>query len=429
MTAARRSDLSSMSPKQRFVMKWWASEKYGGYDGIICDGAVRSGKTMSMSLSYALWAMTVFDGVNFGICGKTIISLRRNLVTGLLSYAERLGMQVKENVSKNYFDLIWCGHKNRFYLFGGRDESSAALIQGVTLAGILMDETALMPRSFAEQAVARCSVKGSKLWFNCNPDNPYHWFKREWIDKAREKRLLRLHFSLSDNSSLSHEVIERYSRLYTGTFYQRFVLGEWCAAEGLVYPMFDRAKHTFKGSPEDICCERYVVSCDYGTVNPSSFGLWGRQGDKWFRIAEYYYDSAKEGMRRTDEEHYEGLCELIAGREIDYVVCDPSAASFIQCIERHGKYRVRPAVNDVVSGIRKTSDLIRSGKLMINESCEDILREFALYRWDESAGRDCPVKEHDHAMDDMRYFATSLNDGEESPFVAMSLERDLQIDN
>lgn len=309
--------------------------------------------------------------------------------------------------------------ENRFYYFGGRDEGSPSLIQGVTLAGVLLDEAALMPRSFIEQAVARCSVVGSKLWFNCNPDNPYHWFKKEWIDKAEEKRLIYRHFVLEDNPTLDRAVIERYHRIYTGTFYERFVLGKWTAAEGLVYPMFDEEKNVFEG---DIQCERYVISCDYGTVNPSSFGLWGESGGVWYRLREYYYDSRREGMQKTDEEHYKGLEELADGLCIEKVICDPSAASFIQCIRRHGKFTVQPAKNDVVSGIRLVSDCIKDGRIRINRRCRDTLREINLYRWDEKAGKDAPVKENDHAMDDMRYFAAECLGRENDDFFVLTVE-------
>ena len=409
------------SPKQREVMSWWYSPGTRDLDGIICHGAVRSGKTMILALSFLMWSMATFSGRCFGICGKTIVSVRRNLLGELWQRAESLGFHIQENKAHNYLDITLGHRTNRYYLFGGRDESSAALIQGMTLAGVLMDEAAIMPRSFLEQAVARCSVAGSRLFFSCNPENPYNFFKTEWIDKAAQKRLLVLHFTLEDNPSLTREVIDRYSRLYTGSFYRRFVLGEWAAAEGLVYPMFDSLTHTFTGLPPGEC-ERYIVSCDYGTVNPSSFGLWGRLGEKWYRLDEYYYDSGREGRRRTDEEHYQGLCRLIGERDIEYVVCDPSAASFIQCISRHGRFPVRTANNDVVYGIRRVSDMLREGRILINRGCRDILREFALYRWDEKAGRDCPVKEHDHAMDDLRYFVTSLDDTGEG-FTVMTVSR------
>lgn len=393
------------SEKQKTVLTWWKSERYKSCDAVICDGAVRSGKTLAMSIGFAAWAMNSFNGGSFAICGKTVTSLRRNVITPLLSSLRGLGFSCDERVSGSYADISMRGKSNRFYFFGGKDEGSAALIQGITLCGIFLDEVVLMPRSFVEQALARCSVNGSKLWFSCNPSYPCHWFYREWIKKSAEKRALYLHFTMDDNPSLSESVRERYRRLYSGVFYDRFVLGKWVAAEGIVYPMFDEKKHVAKDLPDHF--SRYAVSCDYGTVNPSSFGLWGERDGVWYRIDEYYYDSKREGMSRTDEEHYAGLRRLIGERNISGVIVDPSAASFMECIRRHGEYPVIAAKNDVVSGIRRVSDALRSGRIMFGESCSDIIREFSLYRWDESRGGDVPIKENDHAMDDMRYFVSS----------------------
>ncbi len=386
-------------------MKWWNDPRYRSYDAIICDGAVRSGKTLSMSLGFVLWACSSFNGNSFALCGKTVTSLRRNVVTPMIPLLEEYGFTCIERVSKNYFDLTLLGNTNRFYLFGGKDEGSAALIQGMTLSGVFFDEAALMPRSFVEQAIARCSVIGSKMWFNCNPDNPAHWFYNEWIKKAEEKRALYIHFTMDDNPSLSPELKQRYERLYSGTFYERFVLGRWTASHGAVYPMFDSSIHVFSKAPE---CERFVISCDYGTVNPSSFGLWGLCSGVWYRLKEYYYSSKKEGVSRTDEEHYAALEELAGSRKIAKVIVDPSAASFIECIRRHGKFRVVKADNDVITGIRYVSTLLKQNKLRFHESCRDIIREFQLYCWNEKTGMDAPIKENDHAMDDMRYFAADL---------------------
>ncbi len=396
---------SKFSPKQLTVLTWWKSGRYGSCDAIICDGAVRSGKTLCMSLSFVAWAMASFEGTSFAICGKTVTSLKRNVVTPLISSLRRLGFCCTEKNSGSYADISVRGKTNRFYFFGGKDEGSAALIQGITLSGLMLDEVVLMPRSFVEQALARCSVDGSKIWFSCNPSYPYHWFYREWILKSREKNALYLHFTMDDNPSLSEQVRERYRRMYSGVFFERFVLGKWVAADGLVYPFFSEDRHVAGELPSEY--EEYAVSCDYGTVNPSSFGLWGRSGEVWYRISEYYYSSKREGISRTDEEHYEGLRELIGGRQVRGVIVDPSAASFIECIRRHGEFPVVKAKNDVLSGIRRCSDALRDGRLMFSASCTDILREFSLYRWDDGRGGDVPVKENDHAMDDMRYFVTS----------------------
>lgn len=413
-------NLRTFSKKQRIVFTWWKNNS-PDFDGIICDGAIRSGKTSCMALSFVIWASVNFQLRSFAFCGKTISSLKRNMLEELIPRLESLGFSVKNFPSKNYLDISLGLKTNRFYIFGGKDEGSSALIQGITLAGVLLDEVALMPRTFVEQAAARCSVKGSKLWFNCNPDNSYHWFKKEWIDKRKEKHLLYIHFSLKDNPSLSKAVIERYKRLYSGAFYKRFVLGQWSNTSGAVYPMFSYEKNTFSTPPERF--DRYAVSCDYDTVNPASFGLWGEYNGCWYRIDEYYYNSREKGFQRTDEEHYKALEKLCRGMEIEMIICDPSAASFIECVKRHGRFKITQGKNDVISGIRKVSDALKSGKIKISAKCEDTLREFSLYRWDERAGADCPVKENDHAMDDIRYFVTYFYNQSNSSFFVSSIDR------
>ena len=412
--------ITKLSEKQRLTMNWWCSRNYKSFDAIICDGAVRSGKTLSMSLGFILWAESSFNGGAFAVCGKTVTSLRRNVITSLVATLRELGMTCVEKVSRNLMDVTYCGNTNRFYFFGGKDESSAALIQGITLSGIFFDEVALMPRSFVEQALARCSVNGSKMWFNCNPDNPSHWFYNEWIRKAETKNALYVHFTMDDNPSLSEKLKERYKRLYSGSFYDRFVLGKWTASEGVVYPMFDAEKYVTDLVPD---CEEFIISCDYGTVNPSSFGLWGYSGGVWYRLKEYYYSSKREGAAKTDEEHYQALEELAGTRPIKKVIVDPSAASFIECIRRHGKFRTVKADNDVVTGIRRVSSVLKDGKLMFHRSCRDIIREFSLYRWSEKAGTDAPVKENDHAMDDMRYFVSEIFKDTGNEFFAVSVAR------
>lgn len=408
------------SEKQLITVNWWLDDKYSRYDAIICDGAVRSGKTMSMSLGFSFWANMMFENSAFAICGKTVTSLRRNVVTPLLLMLKSYGFTCTEKVSSNFIDITFNKRTNRFYLFGGKDESSASLIQGITLSGVFLDEVALMPRSFVEQALARCSVSGSKMWFNCNPDNPAHWFYNEWIKKTKEKNALYLHFTMDDNPSLSDEVKNRYKRLYSGAFYDRFVLGKWTASEGVVYSMFSSENHICKYVPD---CEKYVISCDYGTVNPTSMGLWGLHDGIWYRLKEYYYSSKKEGMSRTDEEHYKSLEKLADGKNISKVIIDPSASSFIECIKRHGKFRTVKANNDVVAGIRRVSTALKENKIMFHESCVDIIREFSLYRWNDKAGEDVPIKENDHAMDDMRYFVSDMLKNSGDSFFAVSVAR------
>ena len=395
------------SQKQLRALTWWCEESADHTkDAIICDGAVRSGKTMCMGISFVAWAFYRFEGKSFALCGKTIRSLRRNLVIPLFPVLSELGFVCREKVSSNVIEISRGTCVNRFYLFGGRDESSAALIQGMTLCGVLFDEVALMPRSFVEQAIARCSVNGSKFWFNCNPEYPQHWFRQEWILKQEQKNALYLHFRMEDNPSLPEEMLRRYRTLYTGTFYERFVEGKWVCAQGAVYPFMSQGG-MFCEVPSGPF-ERYAVSCDYGTKNPASFGLWGEQRDRWYRIGEYYFDSKREGFQKTDEEYYVQLCRLLDGREPAGIVVDPSALSFIETIRRHGKYHVIPARNSVLDGIRKTSTALKEGRIRICKSCTDAIREFGLYRWSDGQAGDIPLKENDHAMDDIRYFVTKF---------------------
>lgn len=397
--------ISRFSPKQRRVLRWWCPASADSrYDGIICDGAVRSGKTLSLGLSFFLWSLTAFQKGEFALCGRTLGAVRRNLWLPLSQELEELGIRCREKPSQGYVELEWQGRRGRYWLFAGEDEGCAARIQGMTLAGAMFDEAALLCRSFVEQAAARCSREGARLWFSCNPEYPEHWFYREWIQKSEEKNLLYLHFTMEDNPGLSSRVRKRYQRLYSGTFYRRFVLGEWVAAQGLVYPMFSREKNVTQRQPD---CQSYWIACDYGTVNPCSMGLWGLRDGVYYRLREWYHDSRRTGVLMTDEEYYQKLEELAGGRRIQKVIVDPSAASFIQCIRRHGKFLAQPAKNQVADGIRLVSELLRQGKIQIWEGCSDCLRELGCYRWEEK-GEDRPRKENDHAMDEMRYFIMEM---------------------
>ena len=411
------------SAKQMRVLSWWNnSSPFKDKDAIICDGAVRSGKTFCMSLSYVLWAFSKFNDASFAMCGKTIRSVRRNLLVPLFPSLKELGFEVKEKVSENLVTISYENRVNRFYLFSGKDEGSAALIQGMTLSGVLFDEVALMPRSFVEQALARCSVSGSTFWFNCNPEHPSHWFFKEWIKKANMRNALYIHFTMHDNPSLSKKMIKRYERMYSGAFYERFIKGRWVSINGAVYPFMDN-DGAFCDVPNGEFCE-YAVSCDYGTVNPASFGLWGRQDTVWYRIDEYYYDSRKEGFQRTDEEHYKALRTLIGNRKISFVTVDPSASSFIEVIRRHDEYEVVPAKNDVIDGIRCVSTALKEKRVRICNNCVDAMREFSLYRWRENSASDAVNKDNDHAMDDIRYFVTTVTSNGCDDFASVAAYRD-----
>ena len=404
-----------LSPKQRRVLEWWRD---GRFDAILCDGAVRSGKTFALGVSFFLWAMACFQRQRFGLCAASVNGVRRNLLAQARPVLQALGFRWEEKISRNELALRGGGRENVFYLYGGHDEGSFAAIQGVTLAGVLLDEAAIMPRSFVEQACARCSVRGGKIWMSCNPaGGTEHWFYKEWVCKAEEKNALYLRFTMGDNPELAEQVRKRYERMFQGAFYRRYVLGEWAAAEGLVYDFFDADE--MPPAPEGKYT-RWRVSCDYGTRNPASFGLWGELDGVWYRVKEYYYDARAEGRIKTDGEYVSDLARLAGERCIETVIVDPSAASFIEALRRDG-WTVRKADNRVLEGIRRTAEALKTGRVVICKGCEAAAREFAMYRWEDGGAKDRVRKEFDHAMDDIRYFVMALEEG--PPVAAAYVER------
>ena len=397
------------SDRQRLTLTWWNSSRFQGADGILCDGSIRSGKTLSMTVGFLLWSMSQFDGQSFAICGKTVESLRRNVTDNIPLWVEGL-FQTAERRSENRIIVTGGGHSNTYYLFGGRDESSYTLIQGMTLAGVLLDEVALMPRSFVEQALARCSVSGSKFWFNCNPGGPEHWFYTEWVKRAKKRNVLYLHFTMEDNHALEDDVRARYERMYSGVFYDRYIRGLWVAAKGLIYDGFNVDRHVLRNAPET--SGGCYVSVDYGTLNPTVFLLWQRESgsERWVCLREYYWDGRAEHRQKTDGEYADDFQKFSAGYLVRSIIVDPSAASFIQELRRRG-LPVEQADNRVVDGIRQVGELLRNEQLAVMSGCVKTISEFRAYVWDEKSsaqGIDKPVKDHDHCMDALRYFVTTV---------------------
>lgn len=341
------------------------------------------------------------------MCGKTVDSCSKNLVVPYLSMAySKQKYILRWRRSDKILEVRRGAVTNYFEVFGGKDESSFALIQGRTLAGVLLDEVALMPRSFVEQALTRCSVDGAKLWFSCNPESPQHWFYLEWIKRHKERNVLYLHFEMTDNPGLSQKTLERYQSMFAGVFYDRYIRGLWVVAEGLIYPMFSMERNVARG--ESGGHGMYYISIDYGTKNPTAMGLWRVYKGEAVMEKEYYYDGRARRRPKTDEEYYQDLEQFSKEYNIERVIVDPSAASFKECIFRHGKFPVWDADNSVIDGIRLTGSLLQTGRLKFHESCTNAFREFGLYMWDDKASEDKPLKENDHVMDMIRYFAATV---------------------
>lgn len=396
---------SNFSRKQKMVLEWWVEgSPYADKDGIICDGSIRSGKTTVMSLSFVMWAMENFDGENFALCGKTIQSLRRNVIKQLKLMLKSRGYEVTEHRSENYMTIQLGDVENDFYLFGGKDEGSQDLIQGITLAGVFFDEAALMPESFVNQATGRCSVECSKFWFNCNPEGPEHYIKTEWIDKITEKNLIRIHFTMRDNPSLAARIIERYERMYKGVFYDRFILGLWVLASGIIFRYFAENDSPYLFKDEDIFDSRgklkvafskIVMGIDFGgNGSKTTFCLTGyMNGYKNFRLLE------EDGLPITEDIDAKAICDKFVefyrmaiekyGR-VDWIFPDSASTTMINSLRsaaiEAGLYsgNIKGCRKNEVSERPKTIDLLlNSGRLKINERCTQVRKAIASLRWDE----------------------------------------------
>lgn len=413
------------SKKQRQIFTWWLpNSPVREAGGIIADGAIRSGKTVSMSLSYTMWSMANYDGQNFIMAGKTISSFKRNVLQNLKLMLTSRGYHWIYHISGDFPNMLEVsrnGRTNYFYIFGGKDEGSQDLVQGITAAGAFFDEVALMPESFVNQATARCSVEGATWWFNCNPAGPMHWFKLEWIDKRIKKRLLYLHFTMDDNLSLSEKVKEKYRAMYAGVFYLRYIKGLWAVAEGLIYTMLtDDNLYTDQERPvalKNIAAK--AITVDYGTTNPCVFlEVWDDGQTIWID-QEYRWDSRSEEARRsanpqrTDAQYADDMTEFMGMEPQNQcmVVVDPSAASFITELRSRGLY-VKPANNEVADGIRVVGSLLAKRNIRINkDNCKGLISEMQSYVWDDKAaerGEEKPVKQKDHGPDALRYYCYTV---------------------
>lgn len=411
---------SPFSLKQLQVLTWWTDKSpYNKANGIIAEGAVRSGKTIIMGLSFVIWASSRDSGLNYAICGKTVSSARRNIIEPLIEMLRLRGYKVVEKKTEGKLLISYQGNVNTFYVFGGKDESSASLIQGVTLAGVLFDEVALMPKSFVEQALARCSVEGSKYWFNCNPEGPRHWFKTEHIDQAKEKKYLCFHFTLDDNLSLSEDTKQRYRSMFTGIFYKRFILGEWAFADGVVYSDIPDATFYGKETRDNVVPiairegdVKPLYGSDYGTTNPQVYleiYKYYKPGDRipYFYVdREYYWNSKERFQQKTDIEYVEDFKRFRESKRYKALYIDPAAESLRIAHQKAGDI-VIAAKNNVQQGISMLSTLFHINHIFINkDECPNLVAELGLYQWDQKKserGKEEVLKTNDHACDALRY--------------------------
>lgn len=393
--------MQAFSEKQRELATWWAEgRETSRLEGVIAEGAIRSGKTWAMVLGFLLWSQRRFSGQRFIVAGVTVETLKRNVVAPMGEILRQLGWAWSFNRSENRITI----GTNTYHLFGANTERSQDALQGLTAAGCYADEIALFPKSFVDQMVARCSVGGSKLWFNCNPSYPTHFFKTEYIDRADELNLLVLHFEMQDNPTLSPEIVSRYERMYRGVFYDRYIRGLWTLAEGLIYPDFkDALESRYTGG-----AVKYAVSCDYGTQNAFAALLWVFDGKVWHVVDEYRYSGRDTGHQKTDADYVADMADFVGGlSKPPLFIIDPSATSFIAAMRQAG-LKTKKGRNDVADGIRETGVCLGNGAVRISDACTGLIGELGGYCWDAKADGDKPVKVEDHSCDALRYGVATM---------------------
>lgn len=368
----------------------------------IWSGSVRSGKTVGSTLAW-------LDFVRHGppgallMVGRTERTLKRNILDPI---AELVGPSSYRLVAGSGEAIIF---GRRVYLAGANDERSEGKIRGLTLAGAYGDELTLWPESFFTMLLSRLSVAGARFYGTTNPDAPAHWLKARYLDRADRLDLQHFRFGLYDNPTLDPAYLAALEAEYTGLWRRRYILGEWCLAEGVVYDQFDPDQHVVTELPEAF--EQVRLGVDYGTANPTVFLLLGRSGTRWYVAREYYYDGRSSSRQKTDSDYASDMATFLGGLHPQSIEVDPSAASFIAQLRRSGIGPIHGADHAVLDGIRTVSRALASGQLLIHASCTHLIDELGLYSWDSKAqakGEDKPLKTNDHAADALRYAAMRI---------------------
>lgn len=385
--------------KQRRLMALWQKNQLKRIN--ILEGSVSSGKTWISLVLWAFWVHEMPDNPDslYLMSARSLTTLKRNCLLLLQSLVGESNFRFSISAKEGWL------FGRHILLEGANDAQAEAKIRGVTLQGAYVDEATKLPQDFWAMLLSRLRKPGAKLIATTNPDAPGHWLKAEYIDRSDELNLLDMTFALDDNTTLPQEYVENIKKEYTGVFYDRFILGLWVLAEGIIYPMYAEAiKTPPTGDPEAVS-----LSIDYGTQNAFAALIWGKYGNVWYAVDEYYYSGRDTKAQKTDEEYADDLDDFIKpytdGR-IETII-DPSAASFITLLQKRSGYRVRHAVNDVMDGIRETATAMKKGLIKISPICQNWKTEAKGYVWDSKAaekGREEPVKIADHLMDSTRYF-------------------------
>lgn len=397
------------TPKQLDLMRLWQHNKLKRIN--LLEGSVSSGKTWISLVLWAFWVKTMPNDPDslYLMAARSLTTLKRNCLLLLQSLVGEKNFTFSLSSKEGHL------FGRHILLEGANDAQAEAKIRGLTLQGAYCDEVTKLPYDFWVMLLSRLRKPGAKLFATTNPDAPGHWLKKEYMDRSDDLDILIIKFLLDDNTTLPEEYVRNIKKEYSGVFYERFILGKWVLAEGIIYPMYQQAiEEPPDGEPDD-----YRLSIDYGTMNAFAALLWEKHGKTWYATKGYYYSGRDKGVTKTDEEYGNDLdvfmkpiIENMPKKKIlgeTYTskiktIIDPSAASMITLLRKKAWCTVIPADNDVIDGIRDTATAMLLGLIKISPAIKEWKEEAEGYVWDDAEGEDRPVKINDHMMDSTRYF-------------------------
>lgn len=383
----------------------------------IWEGAVRSGKTIASLLRWLFFVAQAPRGGALVVCGKTLDTVYRNVFGPLMDPAITGPASKYINYTRGASSAVILGR--HIEIITANDARAEGRLRGLTAAGAYVDELTLLPEPFFAQLLARLSVPGAKVFCTTNPDGPAHWARKKFLLRQGELDLRSWKFTLDDNPALDPAYVASLKNEYTGLWYRRFILGDWCLAEGAVYNMFDERTHVVKDLPP---IRHWLgAGIDDGSTNPFAGVLLGMGVDGiLYAVSEYRFDAKLALVPKTHPELADDVEAWLQGVPIphtgitgvnpEHLVIDPAAKMLRTTMDRRG-WPVMKGNNAVLDGIRTVSGLLTLGGLKVHESCTALLDELPGYSWDEKAaerGEDKPIKADDHSLDALRYVVHSL---------------------
>ena len=398
MKAKRRPNKFKFKPfskQQQRLIHWWrpglvSSEN----DFVIADGSIRSGKTIACIIGFLTWSQEMFEGESFILAGKTMGALKKNVVRPMLQILEAWGWSYTY-IRSGTDARIEIG-SNVYYLYGANTEATQDALQGLTAAGAYLDEAALFPRSFIDQAIGRCSVDGWKVWMNCNPEGPHVYIKEEFIDKATEKRVYRLHFVMDDNLTLSVDRKEAYRRAWSpgSVFYKRFILGLWVAADGLIYQQFADNVKQYLVDPKWLEENEIIyatIGVDFGgTKSAHSFTLTGfTRGYKQVVVLDEYYCKKRINPKQLQDDFIDFVRRAQSKYKVYEAYCDSAEQTLIAglemaCVQARVGIEIKNAIKGSINDrIAFYNSLIAQNRWKIMSHCKHIIEAFENACYDE----------------------------------------------